>query len=211
MAFLSGWADVLSIRRYGCYASMMTGPVINTALAASSQRYGDALFFTSMLMSYISGSCAYRFLEVRRGGKDMPQAISPLILLLFLGNEALTWRHPLSRLPGLLIAVGFGLLNTLSLGVMATITCMLTGHFQRLGKLAVDRAMLCGDSTVDQLEGASRSAKVVCVFSAGIFFSALALSLPAVSTRQLLRGYAPLGAAYFYLLKRTGNTTKHQN
>lgn len=72
----------------------------------------------------------------------MPWVIAPLVLGLFVAADVLSFVAAAAgahqRAPALLVAAGYGLINGCSLGVTSTITCMLTGHLQKVATLGVD-------------------------------------------------------------------------
>ena len=198
LAFLSGWVDAVSLKLYGCYVTMMTGPVVNIALALADASFAKVRYFALIIGAYMCGASLYRFLELRRDGQRMPLAVAPLLLGLFVATDLMTLLFPSSRLPGLLLACGYGLINTLSLGVCKTITCMLTGHMQNVGNAVVDTAL--GRSLGAARERIlARSSIVLAAFVAGVSLSALSRNLPVVAANPLLHGFSLVGLAYALL------------
>lgn len=113
----------------------------------------------------------------------MPWVIAPLVLGLFVAADVLSFVAAAAgahqRAPALLVAAGYGLINGCSLGVTSTITCMLTGHLQKVATLGVDLVTAWRDGgsgeaaaemhvSAAQKRLAFRGIRVIVTFAMGI-------------------------------------------
>jgi uncharacterized membrane protein YoaK (UPF0700 family) len=200
LAFLSGWIDVTAgLKLFGCYITMMTGPTLNVIKTGLSGSFTDMNYNAAVIAAYCAGSMFYRVIENKRSGVKMARAVAPWLLVSFVAADVLTLVYPASRLPGLVLATGYGLINCLSLGVTAVITCMLTGHIQRVTHACVDVGMgkiLTGG----QKNLLKRSVLVLVPFICGAYFGIISRSIAFVASHQVLRGFTAIGCAYAALL-----------
>ena len=198
LAFNAGLADLVLVRTYGCYATMMTGTTVEGVAAAAGARWADAAFFGGAIASYLSGVGAFRILDERFGrGRKANRVLAPAVLLLFVGADAF---GP-ARLGVLWCAAGFGLVNALSLDVLLTNTQLLTVHLHKLANLAVDFAGLAGREARARAKLSDvnkRSLAVVGAFGLGV---AAGAGLCAAFPGFVARGFqAALGASYALIL-----------
>jgi len=200
LAFLSGVADVATYSTAGCYASMMTGNTINFMSAVAANRLSDGLFFLAMVVNYVAGISGFRLLSLRKG---LPAAaLAPCILVLFAAVDGLMLSTA-SRWPLLLLALCFGYINALSSERTGIITCMVTGHFQKIGDLAANAAT--GPLSASQRRTALTSASIVLAFTLGVGTGSglrrAALGPAALgATLRRVPTFTALGAAYAALL-----------
>ena len=198
LAFNAGLADLVLVRTYGCYATMVTGTTVEGVAAAAGARWADAAFFGGAIASYLSGVGAFRILDERFGrGRKANRVLAPAVLLLFVGADAF---GP-ARLGVLWCAAGFGLVNALSLDVLLTNTQLLTVHLHKLANLAVDFAGLAGREARARAKLSDvnkRSLAVVGAFGLGV---AAGVCLCAAFPGFVARGFqAALGASYALIL-----------
>jgi len=207
LAFLSGWIDVTCIQLFGCYITMMTGPTINVISTGIGGSFTNMYYNTAVLAAYCAGSMFYRVLENKRGGVKMARAIAPWLVISFVGADFLAIVDPTSRLSGLALAGGYGLINCLSLGVTAVITCMLTGHIQRVVHAGVDalmgKPMISGQKILLR-----RSAMVLIPFMLGAYLSIISRASALLTPFHVIRGFSMVGCAYAALLYYHDRPTK---
>jgi len=199
LAFLSGWIDVTCIQLFGCYITMMTGPTINVISTGIGGSFTNMYYNAAVLASYCVGSMFYRVLENKRGGVKMARAIAPWLVVSFVGADFLALVDPTSKLSGLALALGYGLINCLSLGVTAVITCMLTAHIQRVAHAGVD-AMMGKPMISGQKILLWRSTMVLVPFMLGAYLSIIGRASVLLTPFHLIRGFSIVGCAYAALL-----------
>ena len=71
LAFLAGYADVITYMRYGSFAASMTGNVIFTGRELAKCSWSDVLFYLLIMVSWAMGSFVYTEIEricPKRGG-----------------------------------------------------------------------------------------------------------------------------------------------
>ena len=101
----------------------------------------------------------------------------------------------------MLCALGSGIVNSVSAEATGTITCMVTGHMQKLGNYASDLLAFSGSKppSAAQTAGAVQSLRVLALFASGTACAALALG-GGPSAAALMPGSVPvfsaLGLAY---------------
>ena len=211
LAFTSGFSNVLTHQRFGYYANMMTGNSIALGAAFGSMRWGEVGFLIMMISSYMTGIAAFRVVDLRRARPV--RAVAPAIVCLFAGAD-LCFSRVASRWPALLLSLGFGIINAISSERAATVTCMVTGHLQKLAIFVVDVLVSAASQTkaaIDdaQRRGARRSLRVLLTFCLGVAVGAALTGWPGPSlvlgaSRQVCSVKAPsftaLGAVYGTLL-----------
>ena len=98
------------------------------------------------------------------------------MLLLFGTRDLAALALPGTRWHMLPLVLGFALLNAISSQELGAVTCMVTGHLQKLGNALAER------------RGARRSAAVLLAFCAGVAVGTAGTEAAAVaSTRWLVR------------------------
>ena len=202
LAFCAGLADLVLVRKHGCFATMMTGNLIKGITAGIDARWADAAFFASMVTVYLSGVGAFRVLDERFGRDRSPRVnrvLAPAVLFFFVGADA--FGHDAPRAGALWCAAGFGLVNSVSLDVLLTITCMLTVHMHKLTNLAVDFAGLAGREARARAKVTpvnKRSITAIGAFGLGV---AAGVVLFAAFPGFVARGFqTALGLSYFCIL-----------
>lgn len=166
-AFFAGLSDVLCQSHYNCFANMMTGNVIWSMTAISRAKWIDARFYLSVVLTYVIGIAAYRALDMRRqSAASRPAAAAGALLLLFASRDLAAWSLPSMRWHMLLLTVGFAFINAISAEELRTVTCMITGHAQKVGNSLAE--LLAGNSRAFVQDGFLRSASVLITFAAGV-------------------------------------------
>lgn len=194
LSFNAGVADVVLFKKHGCYATMMTGNLIKGACAAVDGRLGDASFFLAMMGSYLGGCAAHRALDQRCEPRTKGRAVAAAVAVLFAASD----RAGLAKRTGALwLAAGFGLVNSISVEVLLTITWMLTIHMQKLTNFAADALGLSGRDA----RGAAkfgpvlrRSVVVLSTFAGGVAVG------HAFCDDMLRRGFATVFGAWYAVL-----------
>lgn len=201
LAFLTGIGDVISFRRYGCYANMMTGNTIRLTMALSELRLRDALLFGSLVTSYAMGVGAFHAVNFtkKQRGTASSFAAAPLFLTVFVLVDILVKLHGDSNsrifLPPL--GLGFGMLNAASTDALGgTTTYAMTGHIMKLGHAVVDRFMA---GKKRWRKGTRTSTRVVICFAAGIATGTILSNLLG-SALGNLPPFTTLGILYTLLL-----------
>lgn len=190
MAFVTGCVDTVCYRRYKCFVNMMTGNVIKFSTALAESRWEDAVFHSSLILSYVTGVGMFRALDIkiRHGSKDKESPgqlltmVAPLILVLFMLADVVSHYISNPRLHAPLLSIGFGIMNAASADATGgTILYAVTGHINRMGKTIVDYWML---SKLKCFKSFKSHLRIVCSFAAGIALSVKAAQLMAFTSVQ---------------------------
>lgn len=203
LAFLSGWVDAVTFLHYKAYATMLTGTAINLMGALVHQRMKDAFFFVLICVGYVGGVCLHRGHEAKRGRPETTKMVAPAVLALFVSTDVLTHYFNGARWPIINIATAFGIINIQSGISTGAITCMLTGHIQRI--TAYVSEVVTGGAA--GLKGAPKEAlvtstKILLYFCAGVAGCTAAVRYVPMSIQLKVPRFSVLGAAYFLLLRR---------
>jgi uncharacterized membrane protein YoaK (UPF0700 family) len=140
MAFLTGWADILLFLKYKTFATMMTGNLMWLATATVEGNLKNVGYYSSVIASYIFGLTAFRRMDFSLRKKCL-RICALLVAGLFVGSDliyALT-SYKSRWLPVMMLASGFGVINSIGTEVAGTLTFVVTGHMTRLIHVAVDR------------------------------------------------------------------------
>ena len=188
-AFLMGVADVVCFKRYGFFATMMTGNVIRSSTALVEGNWRRAAKHGSMVVGYSLGAALFRVIDIlvkrRRRGEDKelisgkhgssasvaaPVGAGLLILAEYLNCVSSTNGLYLNlHLP--ILSLSFGLMNSASMDVFGSITNAMTGHVGNIGKGIADRIIwkLEGSQRKKKSSGKTRiSTSILAGFMAGI-------------------------------------------
>lgn len=136
MSFLSAAGDVISMKRHGGYANMMTGNLIRMAGALSEQRWGDSLKSLNLISCYMVGAIIFRGvlnyheekrrkLSIALPSRQSPLLSAPLALAILILGEV--WSNMS------LLAVAGGFLNSATAHASGgNIVFALTGHMSKI-------------------------------------------------------------------------------
>lgn len=197
LAFAAGVADVLTTRQFGCFLNMMTGMTMKMSLSLVAKAWADVAYFTVLFASYFSAFALYRVVERRSKAAPQPIALgrlfAPLVALCMVAADVMSWAQPGTKWAAVSLALGFGLVNAVATESTGAITCMITGHLQRLTSQAVDRC--AGPIGAAQASKAATSIFVVAMFAAGV--AAGAAFLPTTLGTVC---FSPLALVYFAAL-----------
>ena len=83
LAFLSGWADVLCIVRFGTFASMQTGNavMVGRGLSDGTHAPADGLYYVCVMVANMLGSMGYEVLHrTMQGRRGYALTVALLIL-----------------------------------------------------------------------------------------------------------------------------------
>ena len=202
LAFNAGLADLVLFRKHSCFATMMTGNLIKGVCAGLGARWADAVFFSQLTAVYLSGVGAFRALDARLGREASPavnRVLAPAVLALFAAADAFAAASP--RAAALWCAAGFGLVNSVSLDVLLTITTMLTVHMHKLTNLAVDAVGLAGPAARGRAKLSDMNKRSIAVISAFALGIAAGTGICANFPAFVHRGFSTaLGASYALML-----------
>ena len=171
MSFLSAAGDVISIKRHGGYANMMTGNMIRLAGALTESRWGDSLKSLNLISCYMIGAIVFRSVLNYHEGQRMklssrqykkvikwtksPLLSAPLALAMLLLGEV--WSNMS------LLAVAGGFINSATAHAAGgTIVFAMTGHLSKILTGVLDYPQ-----TRVWNKGIGASAKIVVWFFAG--------------------------------------------
>lgn len=206
-AAAAGFADVVLLKKYGAFPTMMTGNMLKMTDAALAQRWADVTYFASAVVAYIGGAATYRRATATGVRTSLteplsttPRQLAPPVLALFVLADVLTHACSAQRRWCMLpLASGFGIINGVSIGNQRTITNMLTGHMHKLTNLGVDAAL--SGEPVAFAPGDRHSVGVLGGFVGGAVWGvAVTRRLPGFLTRGCV---CALGVVYAALLALT--------
>lgn len=195
MAFLTGWADFMFIKKYNFFATMMTGNSMKMAVALVDGRVRDAGFFLAIIASYVVGVGTFRRAEYSCKKQALRGLFAPIVTACFVCSDYLSWIKPASAfLPATLLAFAWGIINSVGSEVTGTLVFVVTGAMTRLANMVVDRVSRTAGRKRISREGALMSLSVVGGFVGGAAWSAL---LAVRAPRLLERGaFGLLGGIY---------------
>ncbi|KAL7524136.1 hypothetical protein ACHAWF_000823, partial [Thalassiosira exigua] len=128
MAFLTGWADYIFLKKHGFFATMMTGNSMKLADALVYGRFVDAAFFVSVIAAYVAGVGTFRRAELSYKDRALNGLFAPVVAGCFLWSDYLTWTNPSSRfLPAMLLSFSWGIVNSVGSEVTGTLIFVVTG------------------------------------------------------------------------------------
>lgn len=205
MAFMTGWADLNFLSKYGFFGTMMTGNAMKMADAAVGGRARDALFFLSVIASYIVGVGTFRRAELSYKDKALAGLFAPVVAGCFLWSDYLYWTNPAGRfVPAGLLSFAWGIINSVGSEVTGTLVFVLTGAMTRLSNMVVDRFSRTAGRKKIPKEGFLMSLSVIGGFTLGAAWSAiLAKQAPKLMSRG---SFSIMGGIYgllFLWLDRT--------
>lgn len=138
MAFLIGWSDLTLMLKYKLFATMMTGNTMWMAVALSDRRFTDVGFYVSVIASYLVGLTLFRRVDLSMREKTLP-IFATIVTALFIGSDVV-YAFSLSRwVPVMMLATGFGIINSIGSEVSGTMTFVVTGHMTKMTHLFMDR------------------------------------------------------------------------
>jgi uncharacterized membrane protein YoaK (UPF0700 family) len=138
MAFLTGVANLALFMKYKTFATMMTGNTMWMALAMIEQRYMDVGYYASVIASYLAGLSIFRRTDLSVKEKTLP-ICAFLVATLFVGSDLLFKMYQSRWVPMMMLAMGFGIINSVGQEVTGTLTFVITGHMTRLTNQVIDR------------------------------------------------------------------------
>ena len=135
LAYLGGWNDVNTFRRFGCYSNMMTGNSISFGWALGAMQWADTAFFLAVVSSYVLGVCSYRAAATWQPRRHRAsRAAAAAVALAFVAADCLAS----CRWAVVPLALGSGIVNAVSSDEAGTVTCMVTGHLGKIANTLVD-------------------------------------------------------------------------
>lgn len=194
MAFMTGWADLLFIKKYNFFATMMTGNSMKMANAFVDGRITDSLFFLSIIISYIVGVGTFRRAELSYKDKAINGLFAPIVVACFICSDYLSWIGASKFIPGVLLSFAWGIINSVGSEVTGTLIFVVTGAMTRVANMIVDRMSRTAGRKKIPKEGFLMSMSVIGGFTMGAAWSAI-LSLKA--PKLLSRGtFSIMGVIY---------------
>mmetsp|Transcript_18546 Transcript_18546/g.28032 ORF Transcript_18546/g.28032 Transcript_18546/m.28032 type:complete len:304 (-) Transcript_18546:32-943(-) len=119
-AFLTAWANVALFTHYQTFATMMTGNSLWWARSLVRCQFGMVGYYTSVIASYISGLVVHQ--------KQPKIRAAALVGLLFVASQF----APYKVVAVSLLAMGFGIINSIGQDIAGTLTFVITGHMTKL-------------------------------------------------------------------------------
>lgn len=195
MAFLTGWADFMFIKKYNFFATMMTGNSMKMAYALVDGRVRDACFFLSIIFAYVLGVGTFRRAEYSWKDRALRGLCAPVVAGCFVGSDVLSWSRPSWMfLPATLLSFAWGIINSVGSEVTGTLIFVVTGAMTRLSNMIVDRISRTAGRKRISREGALMSLSVIGGFIGGAAWSAF---LSAVAPKLVAGGaFSIMGGIY---------------
>lgn len=173
MAFMTGWADFIFIKKYNFFATMMTGNSMKMANALVDGRIRDTFFFLTVITSYISGVGAFRRAELSYKDKALNGLFAPIVVGAFVFSDYLSWVNPACKfIPAALLSFAWGIINSVGSEVTGTLIFVVTGAMTRFANMMVDRISRTAGRKKVPKEGCLMSLSVIGGFTLGAGWSA---------------------------------------
>jgi len=157
MAFLAGYSDVLCVKKFHCYAAMMSGNIVTMSIALGERKWKDAMWRLSLVGSYLVGAASVRSIELScqkqrvesneesQKSKKHLKIVAPIVAAVFAIADRAIGKSAIISEGGhmwnlSLLALGYGMVYaSANQALNATITQLLTGHVTKLGSAVSDR------------------------------------------------------------------------
>ena len=128
MAFMTGWADFVFIKKYNFFPTMMSGNSLKMSYAMIDGRIHDTFFFLSIIFSYMMGVGIFRRAELSYKDKALNGLFAPLVTICFVMSDYLSWMSPSSKfVPAMLLSLAWGIVNSVGSEVTGTLIFVVTG------------------------------------------------------------------------------------
>ena len=128
MAFMTGWADFIFIKKYNFFPTMMSGNSLKMSYALVDGRIRDTFFFLTIIFSYMVGVGIFRRAELSYKDKALNGLFAPLVTICFLVSDYLSWVNPSSKfVPAMLLSLAWGVINSVGSEVTGTLIFVVTG------------------------------------------------------------------------------------
>lgn len=195
MAFMTGWADTLFLKKYGYFATMMTGNSMKLGDALVAGRMTDGAFFATVIVSYIFGVGIFRRAELSYKNKAMNGLFAPIVAGFFCLADYLQWVNPKNRFsPAILLSFAWGIINSVGSEATGTLVFVLTGAMTRIANAVVDRISRTAGRKKIPKEGLLMSLGVIGGFILGSAWCAfLGVKAPQLVTRG---AFSIMGGVY---------------
>lgn len=194
MAFMTGWADYIFIKKYNFFATMMTGNSMKMANALVDGRITDTFFFLSVIISYIVGVGIFRRAELSYKDKALNGLFAPVVAGCFMWSDYLSFVGASKFIPGILLSFAWGIINSVGSEVTGTLIFVVTGAMTRIANMIVDRISRTAGRKKIPKEGFLMSTSVIGGFILGAAWSAiLSVKAPKLTSRGV---FSIMGAMY---------------
>jgi hypothetical protein len=128
MAFMTGWADYIFVKKFNFFPTMMTGNSLKMSYAMVDGRIIDTFFYLSIIFSYMLGVGIFRRAELSYKDKALNGLFAPLVTICFLMSDYLSWMNPSSKfVPAMLLSLAWGVINSVGSEVTGTLIFVVTG------------------------------------------------------------------------------------
>ncbi|CAJ1965790.1 unnamed protein product [Cylindrotheca closterium] len=174
MAFLTGVSDLALNLKYKCFATMMTGNTMWMALAMVEQRFTDVGFYASVILSYLAGLAVFRQSDVALKKRNTLPLSAFFTAALFVGSDVMFSMYGSRWIPTMMLAMGFGIVNSVGQDCTGTLTFVVTGSLTRMMAQIVDRVSKSAGQkklTVQDKQGFLLNASIFGGFFCGAAFA----------------------------------------
>lgn len=144
MAFMTGWADFIFIKKYNYFPTMMSGNSLKMSYAMIDGRIQDSFFFLSIILSYMMGAGIFRRAELSYKDKALNGLFAPLVTICFVMSDYLSWMNPSSKfVPAILLSLAWGIINSVGSEVTGTLIFVVTGALVSLMNARNEVVCMC--------------------------------------------------------------------
>ena len=170
--FVTGWINVVSYLRFGCFGTMCTGNAILCMRSLAKGSWSDASFYLSVLVTYGVGVALYRVLDVVQR-KMTATRMAPAVFVSITTVDVLMSTLGQNRWWVLCLALAMGAANTFTLRIGGYVTNAITGNMQKVMIAMVDAVMCPQLVTAHERHAALVTTAVLCSFLFGVAFGAV--------------------------------------
>lgn len=151
------------------------------AAAVAERRFFDVGYYISVIFSYVMGLAVFRRLDLCLKDKSTMSICALCVMALFVGSDCVNLLSGGMRwVPMMMLAAGFGIINSIGQEVSGVLTFVVTGHMTRLTNLAIDRvSRTAGRKKLGAAgrAGAYLNAGVITGFFAGALWASVLMTL----------------------------------
>lgn len=150
LAAVSGALDIVCLKKFGCFAHLMTGNTVKCLSAAMELKWKEASFYAGMVAFYTAGAAGYRLVDILNSKHKENKYTATMEVMTF--AKLSTVLLPVFALSDLLVQVlhgptaavafmwafGGGVVNASTMDGIGVVTSAVTGHWNKLGIAVCD-------------------------------------------------------------------------
>ena len=147
LSFCHGWANVVSLMRFGGFGSMMTGNLLFFSRSIVMAKWSDTYYYMALIGSYMLGFVLYRVVIVATHFHHPSSVAALLVFLLLLATDVMNNAMQEStelRFIFCFASAGLGCVNAVAMIVTGLTTHLMTLSLQKTVMLAIDLGLGVG-------------------------------------------------------------------